>query len=115
MGEAAFVVGVFEMCLRLPRMIIGAQPQVLIDAVWIDDLSRIHLPVRVPDGFEFAESPDQLRPEHFVQKFAACLPIAMLSAEAAAITHAEVRGLLHKGAPLANARRTHQVKADAAM
>src|ERR1041385_909619 len=91
MGKTAFIIGILEVRRRLPRIVIGAQPQVLVDVIRIDDLARIHLPLRVPDGLELAESLDQLSAEHFVEKFAAGLAIAMFAAEAAAIADAEIR------------------------
>ena len=73
------------MRLRLPRMVIGAQTQVLVDAIRINDLSRIHLPIRIPDRLELAESLDQFVAKHFVEKFSSRLAVTMLSAKAASV------------------------------
>src|SRR5438477_11474156 len=47
-GEAAVIVGKFEIGRRLPRTIVRTQTQVFVDAIGVDDLSRIHLPVWIP-------------------------------------------------------------------
>src|SRR5689334_22937919 len=49
--EAAAVVRVLEIGLERFGRIIGAEPKVLVDAVWIDDLPRVHFRVRIPDRF----------------------------------------------------------------
>src|SRR6516165_10618799 len=53
--EAPTILGKFEMRFGLPRRVAGAQAQVIIHAIRIDDLARVHLPLRVPDGLELAE------------------------------------------------------------
>ena len=77
-------------------MVVGAKAQVLIDAVRINNLAGIHLPVRVPDGLEFAEGFDQFLPEHFVEELSFGLAVAMFAAEAAAVLDAEIGGFLHE-------------------
>src|SRR5579884_3305329 len=69
MGEAAPVFGILEVSFRLPGMVISSQAQVLVEAMRLDHLARIHLPLRIPDGFEFAEGLDQLRAKDFLQEF----------------------------------------------
>jgi hypothetical protein len=64
-----------------------AQAQVLRVAVGIYNLVRIHLALRIPQGFEFAESAHQLVSEHFRQKNRARLTIAVLARKRAAICH----------------------------
>ena len=66
--EAAFVVWIFEMSFRFPRVVVGAKPQVFINAIRINYFSRIHLPIGVPDGFEFTECLDQFLSEHLVRE-----------------------------------------------
>src|SRR5579864_4876449 len=115
MGKAAVILRILEMSRRVPWMIAGTEAQILVDAIWIDDLAGIHLPIRVPDGFEFAESFNQLWAEHFVEKLGFGLPVAVFAAEAAAVFHAQVGGLFHEGAPFFYSRSAGQVKADAAV
>src|SRR3954463_12634806 len=78
MRKAAVVVGVFEVRCRVPRMVVGAKPKILIDTVWLYHFARVHLPVGV--GFEFAECADQFRTKHFLQKLGSRLAIAMFAA-----------------------------------
>src|SRR4051794_24578467 len=64
MCKAAVVLWILKMSRRVPGMVIGPEAQILVDTVRIDDLARIHLPVRVPDRFEFTKSLDEFLPEH---------------------------------------------------
>ena len=67
------------------RVVAGAEAQVLVDAVRVDDLARVHLPVRIPDRLELAERLDQLRAEHLRQELASRLAVAVLARERAAV------------------------------
>src|SRR5699024_9475347 len=58
-AEATLVVWKYEVGRGLGRMKIH-QPQVFIELVRIDDLTGIHLPVRIPDRLEFAKRLQQL-------------------------------------------------------
>src|SRR5690348_6434545 len=104
-----------EMRLRFPRAVAGAESQVLLEAVGLDDLARVHLPVWVPDRLELAESADQLFTEHFVEELAARLAIAVLAAQTAAVADTQVGGLFHERAPVLQPRLTGEVKIDAAV
>ena len=50
---------------------VGAEPEVLRDAVCVDNLAGIHLPLGVPDRLEFAERLDELIAEHLRQELGA--------------------------------------------
>src|SRR4029079_11930590 len=50
--EVAVILRVPELDLRPPRLVVGAEAEVLVDAVRTDDLARVHLPVWVPDLLE---------------------------------------------------------------
>ena len=67
------------MRFRLPGSVIGAEPQVFVDLVRLDQFARIHLPVGVPRRLELSEGLHELRPEHFRQQFRSGLPVAMLT------------------------------------
>ena len=69
--EAAVVLRVREVRLQLRRRVVGAESQVVRDPVRVDDLARVHLPLRIPDRLELAEGIDQLRPEHLRQELGA--------------------------------------------
>src|SRR6185503_20589548 len=71
--EAAAVALKREVRGRLRRPVTGAEAQVLIGTVRIDDLARIHLALRVPDCLELPERVHELRAEHFRQELRARL------------------------------------------
>src|SRR5205823_460625 len=50
--KTVFLIDELEVRLWLGRMEIGAVAQVLVNFIWIDHLSRIHLPLRVPKRLE---------------------------------------------------------------
>jgi len=77
--EAAVIPRKAELRRRLWRMVVGAEPQILIDAVRRDDLAGIHPAVGVPDALEFAERLDQFRSEHLRQELCLRLPVPMLA------------------------------------
>src|SRR5437868_12316983 len=79
MGKTAMVVGKLEIGSRFPGMIVRSQSEIFIDAIGIHDLTRIHLPVWIPNRLEFAKRFDQLRSKHLVKKLGFRLPIPMLS------------------------------------
>src|SRR5579864_4897276 len=115
MGKATFVVWIFEMRFWLPWVVVRSKSQVFINAIRINDFSRIHLPIGVPDGFELTECLDQFCSEHLAEKFSTRLPVTVLSAKATAILDAQIGGLFHERTPFSYPWFAHQVKAYAAM
>src|SRR5450755_14205 len=91
------------MRLRLPGIVTRSESQIFVEAIRIDELARIHLPIGIPQRFELAESLHQFRSKHLRQKFAARLPVSMLARDGAAVAHHEVGGLLHELAKFADA------------
>src|SRR5579872_2340404 len=77
--KAAFILGKLEVRLRFPGMMVCAEAEIFVELVRLDELSRIHLPSRVPNRFEFPKRLHQLRPKHFWQQLCPLLPIAMLA------------------------------------
>src|SRR5919108_3256320 len=75
MREAAMIFGIPEISGWIPRLIICAQAQVLVDTIWINNLAWVHLPVWVPDRLELAEGLDQFRSKHLVKEFSLGLTI----------------------------------------
>src|SRR6476646_9161871 len=114
-SKAAIVLRIFEVGGRVPGMVIGAEPQILVDAIRIHDLAGIHLPAGVPDGFEFAKGLDELRAKHLAEELGFRLAVAMLAAEAAAVFHAEIGRLFHERPPLPYSGSAGEVKAYAAV
>src|SRR5215469_5473525 len=115
MCKAAIVVGKLEISWRVPWVVVRTETQVLINVIRIDDFSRVHHPIGIPDGFEFAKSLDQLRPEHLVEEFGFRLSVAMLAGDRTAIAGHKVGGLLHERSPFANSRLTHEVEIESAV
>ena len=66
--EAAPIIGEGEMRLQSRSSIPCAQPQILIDAVRVHDLARIHPAAGIPDRLEFAKRLHQLGAEHLWQE-----------------------------------------------
>src|SRR5215831_12416529 len=80
MGETPVVFGEFEVRFGIPWAIVSTKAKVLVDAERIHNLSRIHLPLWIPDGFELAKGLDQLAAEHLFEEFRAALAVTMFSA-----------------------------------
>src|SRR5260370_6509067 len=78
-GEAALVVGKGEMRRGLSRIVRSTEAQMLVEAVGIGHLARIHLPLPIPGCLKFAECPHEFRAEHPRPQFTASLPLSMLS------------------------------------
>src|SRR5437763_1142639 len=94
--EAVLVLGIFEVRSRFCRIVTGSQTQVLVYAIRIDQLAGVHLPIRIPDGLEFAERLDHLLIEHPGQQFAAGLPIAVLARERSSVADDYAGGFAEK-------------------
>src|SRR5215469_3957874 len=62
--QAAVILRELEMRFRFPWGIVRAESKILVQLVGLNQLAGIHLPVRIPGVFEFAESLHQFWPEH---------------------------------------------------
>ena len=111
--EAVVVVRVLEMRHDLRRPVAGAQPKILIDAIRVDDLPRVHLSVGIPDRLELAERLDELVTEHFRQKLRARLTVAVLAGERSAVCQHEIGGLVHERLVCLDALRCLEIEIDA--
>src|ERR1019366_468431 len=47
--QATVVVGKFEMRLRPPGIITGTEAEIFVEAIGLDELARIHLPIGIPE------------------------------------------------------------------
>ena len=92
--EVAVVARVGELDRRPPRLVVGAEAEVLVDAVRLDDLARVHLPVGIPDRLELLERADELVAEHLRQELRARLAVAVLARQRAAELEHEVARVL---------------------
>ncbi|HEX6481648.1 MAG TPA: hypothetical protein VF043_22630, partial [Ktedonobacteraceae bacterium] len=109
-GEAALVVGKGEMRRRLGRIVRSTEAQMLVEAVGIDHLARIHLTIRIPGGLKFAECLHEFGAEHSRQQFPASLPVSVLPRDGAAIADHHICRFLHERPELADALAAGQVE-----
>src|SRR5690242_12284917 len=68
--KAPFIRGILEVCLPLWRIVVFAVTQIFVASEWSNDLSGIHLPIRIPNCFEFAERLHEFLAKHDRQKLA---------------------------------------------
>src|SRR5690242_13684243 len=78
-GETAFVIGKCEVRFRLSRIVGGTEAQVFVQAIRINNLARIHVAMRIPDGLELAKCLYKFGTIHFGQQFRASLAVSMFS------------------------------------
>src|SRR5581483_3538358 len=114
-SQAAVVVHVLEVRLRLPRLVVEAKPQVFVEAVRLNHLAGIHLPLGVPQRLKLPERLHQFRTEHPGKQFRARLPVPMFTGQGTAITDHQVCRLFHEPAELADAFLAFHVIAHPAM
>ena len=67
--KVTFIFRKLEMSFRFPGLEVRSEAQILVNEKWIDDFTRIHLVLRIPDGLELAKCLYQLGTEHFRQHF----------------------------------------------
>ena len=78
MGEASLIIRIAEVGLDRGRPVAGAEPKVLVHAIGLDDLPRIHAPPGIPDRLELPEGLDHLGAEHLGEELGLGLTIAVL-------------------------------------
>src|SRR5947209_1702511 len=66
-GKTPFISRELKMRLRSEGVVVGAKTQILVDAIGIHYLPRIHLPIRIPDRLELAKRPHKFVAEHLRQ------------------------------------------------
>src|SRR5581483_921319 len=113
--EAAVIVRKFEVGFWIPGPVIGAEPQVFIHSVRINNFARIHFPVWVPNRLELAKGLKDLPAKHFVEELGASLAVSVLPAQAAAVLDAEVGRFFHEGAPLSDSSGAGDIEVHATM
>src|SRR3954454_22984099 len=111
----SFVFRKLEVCLGFPWMEISTESQVLVDRKWIDDLVRIHLVLRIPDGLEFLERLNEFRTEHLGQHLCLRLTVAVLSRNGTTVADYQIRGLADECSVIADAFNGAEVEVDAGM
>src|SRR5215472_11116871 len=78
-SEAAVILRKFEVSCRLPWLVICSEPQIFVEPVRINQLARIHLPVGIPNGLEFAKGLHDFSAEHAVEQLSTGLAVTVLS------------------------------------
>src|SRR5882762_3882382 len=101
------------MRLRLPGFVVGAEAEVLVRLVGVDELAGVHAVGGVEDALEGAEGLDQLFAEHFGEECAAGLAVAVLAGEGAAVGEGDVGGAVDELAEFENAGGGFEVEVEA--
>src|SRR5919109_3215589 len=116
MGKAAVVFAVVEMSFGLRRPVIVAESQVGIARPGIDHLAWIHLPLRIPDGFEIPKGSEDFLAVHHLEHVATRLPVPMLAGKRASVAADDyLRSLRGEAAIFPDALARGEVKIDARM
>src|SRR5690606_7742474 len=92
-GEAPIVVREAEVRPGRGRAVVGAEAEILVPGVGVDELAGVHPPVGVPDRLELAERLHELVAEHDGKEVAAGLAVAVLAGEGAAVAGDDLGGL----------------------
>ena len=102
-GEAAVVFGVGKVGLRLPGVVVGAEAEVFVRLVGVDEFVGVHAIGGVEEALEGAEGLHQLFAEHLGEERAAGLAVAVFAGERAAVGEGDVGGAVHELAELEDA------------
>src|SRR5437667_7709856 len=113
LGQAAVVVGKFEMRFRLPGLVIRTEAQVSVHSIRPDQFARVHLPIRVPERFEFLKCLDKFGSEHFGEQLGTRLSVTVLTGKRTAVRDDEIRGLIYEVAEFLDAFAGLKLEADA--
>src|SRR5260370_19390682 len=93
-GKAALVFGVGEVGLGLPGFVVGAEAEVFVGLVGVDEPAGVHAVGGVEGALEDAEGLHQLFAEHLGEERAAGLAVAVFAGEEAAVGEGDVGGAL---------------------
>src|SRR5947209_18512837 len=99
-----------EVGLHFAEVVLSALAQVLIYAIWVYNLTWVHLPFRIPDRFEIAKRVDDLRTEHAREQFTSRLTIAVFARKRTFIADHQIGRLFEKMTPVLDAVRSSQVE-----
>src|SRR4051812_13198533 len=111
--EVVLIVRELKVCLRIPALVFIQKAAVLVNAIRMDDLAGIHLPLGIPKLLEFAECVNEFGAEHLPEHFRAALPVAMFAGERAAVGDDQVSGLFDELAIVCDTLRREEIEADA--
>src|ERR1700733_23379 len=112
-GEGAVFFCVGEVRFGLPGFIVGAETEVFVDFVGVDELVGVHAVGGVEDVFELAEGSHEVFAEHFGVEGGAGLAVTVFSGERAAVSEGDVGGAVHELAEGEDAFGGFEVEVDA--
>src|SRR5690606_14383118 len=112
-GEAPVVPRVAEMGPGRGGIVVGAETEIRVPRVGIDELARVHPPLGVPDRLELAEGLHELVAEHDGEEIAPGLTVPVLAREGAAVAGDDLCGLAGEIAVLLDPRGALEVEVDA--
>ena len=101
------------MRLGLPGFVVGAEAEVFVGLVGVDELAGIHAVGGVEDALEGAEGLHQLFAEHLGKQRAAGLAVAVFTGERAAVGEGDVGGAVDELAEFEDAGRSLEVEVEA--
>ncbi len=102
-GEAAVVFGEGEVGFGLPGVVVGAEAEVFVGLVGVNELVGVHAVGGVEETFEGAEGVHEFGAEHLGEERAAGLAVAVFAGEGAAVGEGDVGGAVHELAELDDA------------
>src|SRR5260370_16218185 len=88
-GKAAVVFGEGEVGFGLPGFVVGAEAEVFVGLVGVDELAGVHAVGGIEDALEGAEGFDQLFAKHLGEEGASGLAVAVFAGEGAAVGDGE--------------------------
>ncbi len=112
-GEGAVVFGEGEVGFGLPGVVVGAEAEVFVELVGVDELAGVHAVGGVEDALEVAEGFHQLFAEHLGEERAAGLAVAVFAGEGAAVGEGDVGGAVHELAEVEDAGGSFEVEVEA--
>src|SRR5581483_3050081 len=113
--QTAMIFGILKMRLRLPRVVVSSQPQIFIQLIRFDQLSRIHLPFGIPERLELAEGLHEFRAKHFWQQLGTLLAVTMFTGERTAVSNNQIGSFSHELAVFADTIAGLQVEANSSV
>ena len=112
-GEGAIVFGIGEVRFGLPGFVVGAETEIFVGLVGVDELAGVHAVGGVEDALEGTEGFHQLFAEHLRKERAAGLAVAVFAGERAAVGESDVGGVVHELTKFENTGGGFEVEVEA--
>ncbi len=88
------IVGEGEVSFGFPGFVVGAEAEVFVNLVGVDELVGVHAVGGIEDALELAEGLHEVFAEHFGVEGGAGLAVAVFSGERASVGEGDVGGLI---------------------